>query len=415
MVAPKYRTRLIDAYADELLKQLPALLVLGPRAAGKSRTFSRRATTTVRLDREAEAGAFQADPDAALGLLDEPALLDEWQAVPGVFGAVRRAVEADPSPSRFFVAGSVRAALENDVWPGTGRLIRLTMYPMSVREQLGHISGPTFFDKLVNGEALAAPTDSPDITGYLELALQGGFPTPALTLSGVARQAWLESYLDDMLTYDIEQVESPERSVDVNKLRAYFEAYAVNSAGVLDHKRIFDAAHVSKHTADAYEHLLTRLFAIEQLPAWATNRLKRLIRGPKRYVIDPALIGAALRLDVPTLMRDSDQRGRILETFVLAQLRPEVATSTSRPRLYHLRTEEGRREVDILAELSGGQVIGIEVKAGAAPDEGEAKHLKWLREELGDKFAGGVLFHTGPRIFELDERIVAAPISALWG
>ena len=94
----------------------------------------------------------------ALRGLPEPVLLDEWQRVPGVLGAVRRALEADPHPNRFYVTGSVRAELEHEVWPGTGRLVRLTMYPMTVAEQLGH-SGPPLLDKLADGQELTVPED----------------------------------------------------------------------------------------------------------------------------------------------------------------------------------------------------------------------------------------------------------------
>jgi hypothetical protein len=69
---------------------------------------------------------------------------------------------------------------------------------------------------------------------------------------------------------------------------------------------------------------------------------------------------------------DGNVLGRILDTFVASQLRPEVTVSHTRPRLYHLRTEKGRQEIDLV-------------------------------------------FHTGPRVFELDRQIWAAPISVLWG
>jgi len=71
--------------------------------------------------------------------------------------------------------------------------------------------------------------------------------------------------------------------------------------------------------------------------------------------------------------------------------------------------------VDILAELGGERVIALEVKASAAPKRDDARHLKWLRDELGQRFVAGVVFHTGPRVFALDDRIVAAPISTIWG
>jgi hypothetical protein len=84
-------------------------------------------------------------------------------------------------------------------------------------------------------------------------------------------------------------------------------------------------------------------------------------------------------------------------------------------RLHHLRTEQGRHEVDLLGELAGGRLVGIEVKAGASVSARDARHLVWLREELGERFAAGVVLHTGSRVYGLGERIVAAPICALWG
>jgi hypothetical protein len=44
-----------------------------------------------------------------------------------------------------------------------------------------------------------------------------------------------------------------------------------------------------------------------------------------------------------------------------------------------------------------------------------ARHLVWLRDELGELFTAGVVLHTGPRPFRIDERIHALPICALWG
>lgn len=136
--------------------------------------------------------------------------------------------------------------------------------------------------------------------------------------------------------------------------------------------------------------------------------------GTKRYLIDPALIAAGLRTDVAGVMRDGDLLGRVLETFVAAQLRPELAVSASRPRLHHLRTEQGGHEIDLLGELAGSRLVGIEVKASGSPTARDARHLAWLRDELGERFAAGVVLHTGPRLYGLGESIVAAPICALW-
>jgi predicted AAA+ superfamily ATPase len=414
--ALRYRPRLVDPLLDELLGQVSAVMINGPRASGKTTTAARRAATVIQLNADAQAAAFAADPDAALRSLPEPVLLDEWQEVPGVFGAARRAVDEDPRANRFYLTGSVRAQHENEVWPGTGRFVRLDMYPMTVRERIGDATAKPFIDRLADGDPVSVPEDAPDLRGYVELCLESGLPTAALQLSGRPRRMWLSSYLRDLLTRDVAELEEPRgRPRDPDRLRRYFEAFALNSAGVTEHKTIFDAAGVTRATANEYEELLTQLFVIDQLPAWSSNRLKRLVRTPKRYVIDAALIAAALRLTGDAVINDGDLLGRVIDTFVVAQLRAEAVVAQSEPRLYHLRTEAGRHEVDVIAELGGGRLIAFEIKAGAAPNDGDARHLRWLREEMGDRMLAGVVLHTGPRLYELSDGIMAAPISALWG
>lgn len=128
------------------------------------------------------------------------------------------------------------------------------------------------------------------------------------------------------------------RQRDTRRLRRHLEAYTLSSAGVAQHKTIYDAAEVNKATPAAYDELFA------------------------------------------------------------AQLRPELQISATRPRLHHLRTKQGRHEIDLIAELTGQRVVGIEVKASSAPTRDDAKHLRWLRDELGERFLAGIVLHTGPRI-----------------
>lgn len=406
-----YTPRLVDPLIEELLTELPALFIVGPRATGKTTTAARYARTVVRLDREADAVAFRADPDAALRGLPEPVLLDQWQVVPGVLGAIKRAVDTQPDPGRFLVTGSVRGDLEGDLWPGTGRLTRIPLYGMTVRERRGAISAAPFLDRVVRGDELRPAGDSPDLRGYVELLLHSGFPEPALRLAETARQHWLESYVDQLLTRDIDQIDGGR---DPARLRRYLEAYALNTAGIVEDKSLYDAAGINRRTALAYERLLTNLLIVEATPAWTSNRLKRLVLTPKRHLVDAALVGSILRLDGNAIMRSGDLLGRLLDTFVVSQIRAELAVTESRPRLYHVRQEQGRFEIDVLAELGGGRVVAIEVKASSAPTTEDARHLAGLRDRAGDAFVAGIVFHTGPRAYGLGERIIAAPISTLW-
>ena len=298
------------------------------------------------------------------------------------------------------------------MWPGTGRLVRLPMQGLTVRETNGRIGGALFLDRLVDADpATLGPADDTDLAGYLDLAVRSGFPEPALRLTGLARQAWLDSYVDQLITRDVPAIGGAR---DPDRMRRYLEALAVNSAGVFQDKTLYEAVGIDRKTAVAYDQLLKNLLVLEALPGWESNRLSRLTRQAKRYLVDPAMITTVLRLDSSAVLRDGHLLGRLIDTFVAAQIRAELSLATSRPRWHHLRDNNGRHEIDLVIEFGGGRVAGIEIKAGAAPRRSDAKHLEWLRDELGERFVAGVVLHTGPRAFELADRVIAAPISTIW-
>lgn len=408
-----YRQRLADPLIAELLASAPSVMITGPRAAGKTTSARRLAADVLRLDDPGTAAVVRADPDAALRRVTEPVLIDEWQEVPEILGAVKRAVDDGPRPGRFLLTGSVEAELTSTTWPGTGRVIRLVLHGLTQREIRGGGAGPGLIEVIVSGDLsdVRMPADPMDLDGYLALAGAGGFPEPALRLTGRARAAWLDSYVEHAVTRD---VAAAGQARDPVRLRRYLEVLALSTAGLPTEATLYGAAGIDKRTADAYDRLLAALFLLDLVPAWASNRISRLVKRPKRYVADPALAMAAARIDQAAVLADPDLLGRILDTFVAAQLRPEVDVFHPRARLHHLRTEAGRQETDLVLDLGAGRLVGIEIKAGTAPSRADARHLLWLRDQLGNRFVRGVLFHTGPQPFELAERIWALPIATLW-
>ena len=393
-----------------LLAELPAVMLIGARATGKTTTAKRHAATVVRLDRDAESAAFRADPDSALRGLAEPVLLDEWQEVPTVLGAVKRSVDDDARPGRYLLTGSVRADLDTQTWPGTGRIVRVAINPFTVSELLGR-STRTLIERIMAGDELLVADASPDLRGYVELALRGGFPGASINLSDTTRRRWLNGYVDQVITRDALHIETGR---DPARLRRYLEAYALNSAGIVDDKTLYDSASINRKTALAYDQLLQNLLVVDELPSWSSNRLKRLVRSPKRHLLDSSLLVGTLGIDAATVMADGDLLGRVLDTFVTAQIRAEVTVADQASHLYHLRQEQGRHEIDLIAEVGGQRLIGIEIKASSSPGAHDARHLAWLRDQVGDRFIAGVVLHTGPGTYPLGQRITAAPISTVW-
>jgi uncharacterized protein len=410
-VNPKnYLSRQADAVLQEMIEDHAAVLVVGPRATGKTTTCEQFARSVVRLGDPQVKQSFAVDPASVLSGLTEPILIDEWQEVPESLQVIKLAVDSQPDRGRFIVTGSVRGDIDSPTWPGTGRLVRLPMFGLTEREIHG-TTGVSWLTQLLHDGTSPSVRSEETLRSYVARALRSGFPDAALNGTERGRVRWLASYVDQVVTRDAASI-SPGR--DPQRLRAYLTALALNSAGVVDDVTLWNAAGISRDTARAYDSLLQSLFVIDRLPSWTSNRLKRLTLSSKRYLVDSGLFSGVLGLTENDVVFNGDLLGRLLETFVVAQIRAETALMSPSPRLHHLRTAEGRHEIDLVIEVGASALVGIEIKATSTPDPGDAKHLRWFRRELGDQVRATVLLHTGRHTVTFDDGTIAAPISSLW-
>ncbi|MGF1664260.1 MAG: DUF4143 domain-containing protein [Kineosporiaceae bacterium] len=104
-------------------------------------------------------------------------------------------------------------------------------------------------------------------------------------------------------------------------------------------------AGVNRATAGRYESLFADLLVVRRLPAWSSSRVSRLARASKVHLVDPALVAAAATVTLDDRLRDGDLMGRVLETFVVAQVAPVLDLLDPPVGLFHLRDQGGRHEV----------------------------------------------------------------------
>lgn len=407
-----YLPRLVDSTVAELLAEVPAILIAGPRASGKTTTAKQHSISTLQLDRGDQAAAARADVDVALEA-PEPLLIDEWQFVPEILAAVKRAVDINGRAARFLLTGSAAADLGPAGWAMAGRVLKVNMWGITERELIGAVPKASIVDTLFGGNiaSIGNPSEAPDLRGYVERALRGMLPQLAFGVSDRVRQRQLSAYIEQITLRDSVGLTDNR---DPRLVRKYLAILAANTAGIPEQKTLFDGAGIDRQTAQRYDSLLEGLFLTDQLPAWSNNRLSRLTRSPKRHLVDPAFMGPLLGVDVRSVLRSADLMGRVIDSFVVAQLRPELEVCEHGITMFHLRQEGGAREVDLMLEAPDGRVVAVEVKAGSMPDGGDAKHLVWLRDKLGDRFIGGVIFHTGAKVFKVDDLVHALPISTIW-
>lgn len=405
-----YIPRFVDSPLEHALSRSGAVELRGPRGVGKTTTALQVARTVFACQNPDTATAIRQDPRSTLLGQRTPVLIDEWQEVPEVLWAVKEHLDTSNVPGRFIITGSLRGH-EGEQSPLTGRAEAIDMFPFSVAERRGVRTMP-LAERLFVGEEVGGVDTTLCVNDYIAIALESGYPNTMDEADPAARAARLRSRIDGTVNVD-GLVGRHDRS----KLADFVAAYALHSGGVVPSQRLCDDVGISANTGRAYQALLSRTYLVADAPSFHHNRISHLRRSPKRLLVDAGLLAAAWGVGADVISRSADLRGRLLETFVAAQLRAGALASGVRYSLGHLR--RNGREVDFVLDGGVRGVVAVEVKAGIHGGRKEARHLFWLRDQLGDSFAGGVVLHTGRRPpHPLDDtptgRIWSAPVSALW-
>lgn len=427
-----YRTRVVDAELDELLSTLPAVAIEGPKGVGKTATAERRAQTVYRLDEPARREMAAADP-AILIQADPPVLIDEWQHVPSVWDAVRRAVDRDHTSSQFILTGSAAPTVAPR-HSGAGRIVSLRMRPLSLPER--GLGKPTVsLRALLSGSRrpLRGKT-SVGLRDYAHEIIASGFPGMR-NFSGRALRAQLDGYLRHMVDRDFVDQGLTVRRPDT--LRRWMTAYAAATATTASLDKIRNAATSgegdtpAKATVIGYRDVLERLWIVDTLPGWlpSRNQLGRLTQAPKHHLADPALAARLLGVDEDALLqgcaapsaepntspdtipRDGTLLGQLFESLVTLSVR--VAAQAAEARVRHFRTREGRQEIDLIVERADQRVVAIEVKLGAVVTDDDVVHLHWLREHLGKDLLDAVVVTTGPEAYRRADGVGVVPAAML--
>ena len=156
---------------------------------------------------------------------------------------------------------------------------------------------------------------------------------------------------------------------------------AAQTARLLNVSDLAAPFQLSRPTIRDYVTLLERVFLLEALPPWHSNRLSRLVKTPKLHVGDTGLACALLGVDAAALLADRSLLGPLLETFVFQELRRQASWHEEPHAFFHYRDRDGT-EVDIVIERGARQLAGVEVKAGATVTSADFRGLRKLRDAV---------------------------------
>ncbi len=413
-----YRPRIADLELTARLAATGAVVIEGPRGCGKTETARQAAASEVRLDIDDDARAAGLLAPALLLDGDRPRLIDEWQLVPAIWNQVRREVDATGGrPGQFILTGSAVPADDVTRHSGALRFSRLRMRPMSLLEA-GYSTGDISLKGLLDGAELRATDPGLTIHDLAERITVGGWPNLQGSTIDEASIA-LRGYLEETRRVDLVRVDGvardPENVARVLRSLARNVATGASARAIAADVGGVDGP-IDHHTVLSYLAALSRLFVLEDLPAWSPALRSRTIlrSAPTRHFVDPSLAVAALGTGPDRLLRDVETLGLLFESLVVRDLR--IYAQAMDASVFHYR-DSTDLEADAIVEHRDGRWAAFEVKLGqAAIDTAAAMLLRVAarvdREKHGKPAVLGVITGWGYG-YQRPDGVAVIPIAAL--
>ena len=337
----------------EAARRFPAVVVTGPRRAGKTTMLRRlfpRARYVLLEDPDLKDRA-RSDPRGLLEELRPPALLDEIQNVPELLDYIRTRIDERPrAMGQWLFTGSQEAPLMQGVTESmAGRAAMLQLLPLSLAE-----------------------TDRVSL-------LDGGYPEVLARPQG--RGLWFSSYL---LTYLERDVRAISNVRDLATFRRFLAYVASRHGQVLNKTDLAAPLGVSVPTIGEWLHILEITGQIMLVPPYFRNFGKRLIKSPKVYLADSGLACYLLGIATQAELERSPFLGALFEGWVGSEILKSQVNQGRRKELYHFRDEQGL-EVDFLFPDGHGGVWMAECKASKTVAPAMAKPMGSLGRAMGDE------------------------------
>ncbi len=378
-------SRRLSTRLKHLLRNNPAVVLLGPRQVGKTTLaleFAKQ-QPCVYLDLEDEDDrAKLANP--ALYFADhekELVILDEVHRAPELFQRLRGIIDKGRRQNK-----------------GAGRFLLLGSAAMDLLQQTGEsLAGRISYLELGPFDALEVGPAELD-----KLWVRGGFPRSFLAATDELSLEWRRDFIRTYLERDIPQFGS---RIPAETLRRFWTMLANNQSQVINAANLASGLGVSGKTVAGYLDLLVDLLLVRRLPPWHRNLGKRLVKSPKVYVRDSGLAHALLGIRDKESLLGHPVVGQTWESFIIETL---ITAAPDGTEAHYYRTSNGT-EVDLILTLPNGANWAIEIKRSSAPKPERGFYSACADLEPAKRF----LVYPGTERFPLDEFTEAIGVVAL--
>jgi uncharacterized protein len=364
------------------------------------------------LDEQGVLDAALEDPAGFVALGGRPLIIDEvHRGGEPLVRAIKAQVDRDSSPGQFVLTGSSNFLTVPTISESlAGRAGFLEVWPFTQGELAG--VSDHFVDLLFTGPAALAEYQPSGVARgeLLERACIGGYPE-VHELPARQRPGWFRDYVRTTIERDVVELSGIRKVAEMGQL---LRLLAARSSCELVMASLIDDSALERQAVYYHRGWLETIHLVTTLPAWSRNLTGRVKKRPKVFLTDPGL-AAWLMGKAPAALESSTDpaTGRLLETFVFAELRRQLTWAATEATMFHWQNRDGG-EIDFVLEAPDGRVVALEVKAGQTPKREWFRWLEYMRDTLGDSFIGGVVLYGGQHVLPFGERLMAVPIPALW-
>lgn len=363
-----YITRHMEKVILDASKSYPALLLTGPRQAGKTtmlRMLSERegiGREYVSLDDLGTRDMAKNDPALFLQMHKPPVLIDEVQYAPELFTYIKIYADEHHDPGAFWLTGSQVFRLMRGVQESlAGRVALLHLSPLSQREMNGADCVPftTDFDVLLTESKHIKPVSLPEL---YERIWSGSMPG-IVADEQADRRLFYSSYLSTYVERDVRELSG---AVDALKFLRFLTAAAARTSQLLNYHSIAEDADIDIQIAKAWINVLETLGIVFLLHPYSNNVLKRTVKTPKLYFYDTGLVCYLTKWSSPEVAESGAMSGALLENYTVSELMKGYQNAGREPYLYFYRDRDAK-EIDVILE-GDGKLCPLEIKKTATPE-----------------------------------------------
>ncbi len=257
-------------------------------------------------------------------------VIDEIQRLPQLLDEVHSLIASHPGRFRFAMLGSSARKLRRlEVNLLAGRAVRREFFPLTGRE----MDYDFVLDEILAFGVL--PALRSDVRDAIEV---------------------LDAYTS---TYVREEIQQESLIRDLPSFSRFLEVAALTNGQVTSVASLARDAAVARPTVQRYFDVLVDTLIGVWVRPWKTSARVKEVGHPKFYLFDPGVV-RALRGTLREPLERAE-RGPLLETLILHELRAHMAIAGTGGEINYWRTPSGG-EIDFIWRR-GKRAVGIEVKA----------------------------------------------------